>query len=360
MPIITPSSRVLPSYTKLAAEGFAILTHERATTQDIRELHIGFLNMMPDAAFTATERQFLRLIASSNQIAQFIFHPFTINVEQRGPEIQQYVADYYDNFEQLKLEGLDALVITGANVANKNIQDEDFWEPLKEIVDWAYDNVTSIFCSCLASHALLKIKYDIDRQPLPEKCWGLFNHTVSDPTHPLVHGMNSRFDACHSRHNEVTSEAMRNAGLKVLVESEEAGAHLAVSEDGFRIIFLQGHPEYDTVSLLKEYKREVMRYISGDRGDYPPFPANYLSLQSQAILEEYRLRLVSAMQNNTEHPEFPELHVRPLVHNSWQDTANAFTNRWLGQVYQTTNIDRTKQFEDCLDPNDPLGLYSGK
>lgn len=356
MPIITPPDRVLPSYTKLANEGYAILSNERAATQDIRDLHIGFLNMMPDAAFTATERQFLRLIASSNQIAQFNFHPFTINVEKRSPEIQQYVAEYYDDFEQLKLEGLDALVITGANVANKNIQDEDFWEPLKEVVDWAYDNVTSILCSCLASHALLKIRYDIDRQPLPAKRWGLFNHTVSDPTHPLVHGMNSRFDACHSRHNEVTSESMRAAGLNVLVESEEAGAHLAVSEDGFRIVFLQGHPEYDTISLLKEYKREVNLYISGDRSDYPPFPDNYLSLQAEAILEEYRLRLTTAMEQQQPLPEFPEQLVMPLVHNSWLDTANAFTNRWLGQVYQTTNVDRTKQFEDRLDPNDPLGL----
>ncbi len=355
MPVIKPSQRISPSYDKLVNEGYSILTAERALAQDIRELHIGFLNMMPDAAFTATERQFLRLIANSNQIAQFNFHPFTISVDKRSPEIQQYVANYYEDFEQLKQEGLDAIIVTGANVVNHKIEGEDFWQPLAEVIDWSYNHVASILCSCLASHAVLKLKYNIDRQPLREKCWGLFSHTVSDSTHPLIHGMNSRFDVCHSRYNDISSEAIKVKGLKVLVESEEAGVHIAVSEDGFRIVFLQGHPEYDKESLLKEYKREVQRFIGGER-DYPIFPANYLSLQAKAILKEHQIQILQAISSGEMPPEFPEQHIIQLLHNSWKDSANAFTNRWLGQVYQVTNMDRTRQFEDTINPSNPLGL----
>lgn len=355
MPIIKPEQRILPSLETLERQGYAILDLEKAQSQDIRELHIGFLNMMPDAAFEATERQFLRLIAGSNQIAQFIFHPITVNPETRSEKTQKYIADYYDDFEQLKIDGLDALIITGANVVAPNIEDEAFFNPLEEIVDWAYENVTSILCSCLASHALLQMKYGIKRNELDAKRWGVFSHTVCEPSHPLIHSMNTKFDVCHSRFNEVSVATMEAAGLRVLVASDEAGAHLVTSKDGFRIVFLQGHPEYDTISLLKEYKREVMLFIEGVR-DYPPFPDHYLSLQAQAILDEYQGLVIEAQTAKIELPDFPEQHLIPLLHNSWRDTANAFTNHWLGKVYQTTNVDRSKQFDPSVDPTNPLGL----
>lgn len=354
MPLIANSS--LPTFARLRAEGDAVLDPERAKHQDIREMHIGLLNMMPDAALEATERQFLRIVSESNQIAQFYIHLFTLPELPRGEKAAAHIDKYYEDFESIKNEGLDALIITGANVTKPNLADEDFWQPLIEVIDWGYNNVTSILCSCLATHAVVEFRHQQKRRRLPEKRWGIFQHEVVDRSHPLVTDINTRFDVPHSRYNAITRQQFEKAGLRVLVESPEAGVHLAVSEDLFRIVYFQGHPEYDINSLLKEYKREVLLFAAGKRTEYPPFPKNYFSLQVQAIFLEYKTRLLSAIETGAPLPDFPEDVVRKLLHNTWHDTGEAMINNWIGHVYQTTNSDRKKCFMDGIDPNDPLGI----
>ena len=140
------------------------------------------------------------------------------------------------------------------------------------------------------------------------------------------------------------------------MESDEAGEHLAVSPDGLRVVYFQGHPEYDTISLLKEYKREVVRYARREREDYPPFPEGYFGLQDQAILDEYRERLEPAMAAGRDLPKLPEDLVSRELHNTWHDTAEAVVGNWIGKVYQITSSDRRLPFMDGVDPRDPLGL----
>jgi homoserine O-succinyltransferase len=354
MPLIANSS--LPTFARLRAEGDAVLDAERAEHQDIREMHIGLLNMMPDAALEATERQFLRIVSESNQIAQFYIHLFTLPELPRGEKAAVHIGKYYEDFESIKEEGLDALIITGANVTKPNLSEEDFWQPLIEVIEWGYNNVTSILCSCLATHAVVEFRHNQKRKRLPEKRWGIFQHEVVDRSHPLVADINTRFDVPHSRFNEITRQQFEKAGLRVLVESPEAGVHLAVSEDLFRIVYFQGHPEYDINSLLKEYKREVLLFAAGKRSEYPPFPVNYFGLQVQAIFLEHKTQLLSAIEAAAPLPDFPEEVVRKLLHNTWHDTGEAMINNWIGRVYQTTNSDRKKCFMDGIDPNDPLGI----
>ena len=353
MPLVANTK--LPSFDRLKQEGETIIDGEQALQQDIRELHIGLLNMMPDAALAATERQFFRLVGESNQIAQFYIHPFTLKELKRSKDGKAHIDQYYKSFDQIREEGLDALIITGANVTSPELSEQPFWDPLIQIIDWAYQNVTSILCSCLATHAVLQFRYKQHRVPLPAKRWGVFSHRVVDKQHPLVAGVNTRFDVPHSRFNEITREHFSKAGLKVLVESEEAGVHLAVSEDGFRIIFFQGHPEYDAISLLKEYKREIGRYIDQEIDEYPPVPVNYFSLQSCAILDEYREQVIAARKNKLSAPAFPEDLIVPHLDNTWHDSAEAVINNWIGKVYQITNIDRKNPFNEGVDPRNPLG-----
>jgi homoserine O-succinyltransferase len=142
----------------------------------------------------------------------------------------------------------------------------------------------------------------------------------------------------------------------VLVESEQVGVHLATSADGLRFVFFQGHPEYDTISLLKEYKRDVMRFARGETDDYPPFPENYLHLQQKAILDEYRVRLRNAREEGEPVPVFPEPLLTPGLENTWHDTGEAIVGNWVGLVYQLTHSDRRRPFMDGVDPGDPLGL----
>lgn len=354
MPLVAHSK--LPTFERLRQEGETVVARDAALHQDIRELHIGLLNMMPDAALAATERQFFRLVGESNAIAQFYMHPFTLAELPRGAEARDYVAQHYETFDQIREQGLDALIITGANVSQPDLALEPFWKPLNKVIDWAYENVTSTLCSCLATHAVLQFRYGQKRKPLGFKRWGVYPHRVVERRHPLVADVNTRFDVPHSRFNEITREQFEAAGLHILVESEVAGVHLAVSEDWFRIVFFQGHPEYDTVSLLKEYKRELTQFARGLRPDYPPFLDNYFPLTTQAILDEHRERVLAALARGDAVPDLPESLVAASIDNTWHDTAEAVIDNWIGKVYQLTSNDRKKPFQDGVDPSDPLRL----
>ena len=350
MPLVAHSG--LPAFSELAQNGHELLSLDCAKHQDIRELHIGFLNMMPDAALKATERQFIRLIGACNRIVQFYVYPFSLPQIARSPEARDYVARYYSSFEELRDAGLDALIITGANVANPALDQEPFWNPLAELAHWAAENVTSTFCSCLATHALLKLHHGIERQPLPAKRWGVYSHKVKAPQHPLLREVNTRFDAPHSRHNDISSAQLEAAGLTVLAESERGGVHLAASPDQLRFIYVQGHPEYDAWSLWKEYKREAFRFAAGER-DRPTWPENYLHGKASRLARE----LLDAADDEARMAAI-DTAVEPLLDNTWGDTAKAIFNNWLGLVYRVTDLDRRRPLMAGIDPADPLGVLA--
>ncbi|MBM4184402.1 MAG: homoserine O-succinyltransferase [Gemmatimonadetes bacterium] len=354
MPLVAHSK--LPTFEHLREQGHELLSLDRALHQDIRELHIGFLNMMPDAALEATERQFIRLVGGCNRIAQFFVYPFSLPGLPRSRETLEYIDRYYTKFDDLRRDGLDALIITGANVANPDLTREPFWKPLIEVVNWAQENVTSTLCSCLATHALLKHFHGIERQPLSRKRWGVYSHRVGDPGHPLLREINTRFDVPHSRYNDISSAQVESAGLKVLAESEEGGVHMVASADQFRIIYFQGHPEYDFNSLLKEYKREVNRFLAGELPTPPPSPEHYFSREAERLASGWVEAATKAKADGRPIPEMPERAIEAQLDNTWGDTAKAIVNNWLGLVYQFTNLDRKKQFMPGVDPNDPLGL----
>ena len=338
MPLVAHND--LPSFERLREEGRTVLAPGRAEAQEIREMHIGLLNMMPDKALEATERQFLRLIGESNQIAQFYVHIFTLPELVRGDEAKAYIEKYYENFDDIKKAGLDALIITGANVEGADLTQESFWEPLQDVMGWAWNNVTSTICSCLATHAVMQFKYGKPREPRGEKLWGVYKHRVMDRAHPLVKGMNTLFDAPHSRFNRISTEQFSDAKMKVLAASDDAGVHMAVSPDGFRLLCFQGHPEYDTISLHKEYVRELKRFEAGELPETPLYPEHY-----------YSDDLITRLKAGDSDADFDS-----ILENTWRDSARTVVGNWIGQVYQVTNVDRTKQFMDGVDPDDPLGL----
>lgn len=358
MPLVAHNK--LPTLERLHNEGHFILSPERAGEQDIRPLHVGLLNMMPDTALEATERQFYRLVGSSNPISQFYIHPFTLPEIPRGDQARAHIAQYYESWQDIQRDGLDALIITGANVSQPDLAKEVYWEPLKRVIDWAFDSVTSTLCSCLASHAVLQFSYGQQRQPLQNKCWGVFEHTVVDRSHPFVHDVNTRLHVPHSRFNEVTRQQFLDAGLHILIEGPEPGVQLAVSADGFRQVFFQGHPEYDQISLLKEYKREVGRFIRDEIQIYPPFPCHYFDQRTRALLNEYEGKVVASLNAGRTAVDFPEHLVRTGLHNTWHDSGEALVGNWIGCVYQMTDSDRRKPFMQGVDASNPLDWVNAR
>jgi homoserine O-succinyltransferase len=354
MPLVAHNH--LPSFAKLQQEGLRVLSPQLAGEQDIRELHIGLLNMMPDAALEATERQFLRLIGESNPIAQFYVHPFTLDALPRNATAREHIDKHYESFDEVKEQGLDALIITGANVIGADLSKEVFWEPLIEVADWAHQQVTSTLCSCLATHAVLDFRYGQKREKRDSKKWGVFRHQVIDSSHPLVSDVNSEFDVPHSRWNRLSPQQFRDADLRILVTGDDECVHLATSPDGFRTIFFQGHPEYDTVSLLKEYKRDVNLNIQGEIDNDSPMPDHYFSEFSAAVMREYRGRVNLSRHSDAPLTAFPEHLVLPNLKNTWRDSATAVVGAWIGLIYQITSVDRHQPFMRGVDLDNPLGL----
>lgn len=352
MPLVANTN--LPSFDRLRAEGQEVLYAGRAEKQDIRELHIGLLNMMPDAALEATERQFLRLVGSCNRIAQFHVHVFTFPEIPRSDMAREHINNFYASFEDLKAQGLDALILSGANPALEKITEEPFWEPLENVVHWAKDNVCSIMCSCLATHAIVQQLWGFERYKLPQRRWGVYSNRITNHNHPLTVNIDSRFDTPHSHIYEVNSKQFRDAGLIILAESKESDIHLGVSPDGLRFVFFQGHPEYDAVSLLKEYKREVVRYIEGIRSDYPLYPENYFFDEAMEVLNNFEKEIASCNGNYENLRPFPEEDIAKLIDITWADTGKAIINNWLGLVYQVAHRQRGKVFMDGIDPDNPL------
>jgi|TARA_B110000908_G_scaffold88636_1_gene105622 homoserine O-succinyltransferase len=327
MPLVQHNS--LPSIQRIAEEGGAVISAEQLQA-DLPSLRIGFLNMMPDKALLATERQFLRLLAGHSEINCY-FLPFTITGVQRQDEALQYVQSYYQNFEQIQQSNLDALIITGANVTQTVLAHESFWQPLQKVLHWAQENVSSTLCSCLATHAAAKVFYQLDRHHLGDKCWGVFEHEVVSPKHPLVSGISSHFDMCHSRFNDISEEQFEEAGVETLVRSHAVGVQLASDAD-MRMVFFQGHPEYDDISLLKEYKREIFAYLNKQRDIYPPLPAAYFDSESQKLLQEYETHVLSQQRSLNLIDSFPDKILSEKVTHSWRQPALQIFHNWLSCI----------------------------
>ena len=319
----------LPSIDRVAAEGIAVYAPQEINS-NLPTINIGFLNMMPDAAIAATERQFLRLLASNEKVNSYIY-PLSIAGIERSLQAQEYINQYYSDFESLKENKLDAMVITGANVMQPILTNEAFWDGLEEVLLWSKENIKSTVCSCLATHAAVKVFYDIDRKHLGDKCWGVFEHEVENQNHALMRDVQTEIDMCHSRFNDISYQDFVGERIDVLIRSQVAGVQLAAEKD-MSMIYFQGHPEYDDISLLKEYKREIYRYLSGERTDYPPLPENYFDNEASAVAENYKQLVVSKKPEIEMIEQFPESALQKNIGNPWKQAAHTIFKNWFDNL----------------------------
>lgn len=250
MPIKLPSG--LPAEKILEEENIFIMTEDRASTQDIRPLKIVILNLMPTKI--VTETQILRLLANTPLQVEFILlHPKTHISKNTSAA---HLAKFYNTFDEIKDQKFDGLIITGAPVEQMPFQEVNYWEELCEIMEWSKTNVYSTVHICWGAQAGLYYHYGIEKHPLKEKMFGVFEHKVIKPETTLLRGFDEIFYCPHSRHTEVRKEdILKHSELSIITESEEAGPQLIISKDG-RQIFSTGHAEYDADTLAKEYFRD--------------------------------------------------------------------------------------------------------
>lgn len=321
----------LPAFETMRSEGARVVRPSDAG--DRPSVAVGLLNLMPDAALRATDRQFIRLVSAVADEMDVWVYPFTVAAEHRGDEARRHIGDHYSSFDVVKEAGLDALIVTGANPAQDRLERETFWSGLGDVLDWASAEVGSVLCSCLATHAVLQKYRGMIRKRLPEKRWGVYSHhRLMD--HPLLDGLGERVEAPHSHWYDVTREEFESVGMTVVLESEEAGVHMAVDDDDF-YVFFQGHPEYDLVSLLKEYRRELGRFWRGERDDYPPVPEHYFSDVAIKRLIEYRPVLEEARRTGSQPLRLDESELLPKESHTWNAEGKVIYRNWLRRIRPT-------------------------
>ncbi len=282
--------------------------------------------MMADGALRATDRQFSRLLGCGADPRVADLRVFTLPEIVRTTPAQSFIAENYLSFEGIQRQGLDALIITGVNLSDPRLETQAFWHPLVRVMDWAQAEVGSVLCSCLATHAVMQFRYGQLRRPLGTKLWGVFAQEVCPVDHPLTRGLPSRVAVPHSRHNDLAADQFARAGLQPLISGGGAGVHLAADPES-RLVVLQGHPEYDTISLLKEFKREVAFFHGGLRPDFPPFPEGLLAPEGQGALTDLRLAVKNAQKDGRPLPEFREHFFMPHLINHWAEpTARMFAS----------------------------------
>lgn len=273
MPIKTQSD--LPANEILENENIFVMDEFRALHQDIRPLKVLILNNMPIKQ--DTELQLLRALSNTPIQIDVTFMNMKSHVSLNTSA--SHLNKFYTNIDEVRHCKFDGMIITGAPVEDISFEEVDYWEELCEIMDWAETNVTSTFHICWAAQAGFYHYYGINKEKLPEKLFGVYDHKVSNRKIPLVRGFDDIFPAPHSRHTETPAAAIHAcAELKVLAESSVAGVYLAIAEEGKKI-FVTGHPEYDRYTLNNEYRRDLGKglpihvpyhYYPGDNAEERP------------------------------------------------------------------------------------------
>lgn len=300
MPIRIPTG--LPARETLERENIFVMNEFRASHQDIRPLKIAVLNLMPTKI--TTETQLIRLLSNSSlQIELTLLQTATHQSRHTSAE---HIESFYKNFDDIKDENFDGLIITGAPVENLDFAEVNYWDELCGIMDWSKTHVFSTLHICWAAQAGLYHHFGVEKHPLPHKMFGVFRHYAINPNHPILRGFDEEFLAPHSRHTEVREEDIAKVPeLELVAKSDIAGPYI-ISARNSRMLFVTGHSEYDFDTLSKEYFRDV------DKGLDIQIPYNY----------------------------FPDDDPSKRPRNLWRGHANLLFSNWLNYfVYQNTPYD---------------------
>lgn len=303
MPIKIPNT--LPAKATLENENIFVMSEERASHQDIRPLNIAILNLMPKKI--ETETQLLRLLGNTSlQVDIELIQTVTHTSKNTS---QEHLLNFYTTFDKIKDRKFDGLIITGAPVEQMEFEEVNYWKELCEIMEWSKTNVFSVFHICWGAQAGLHYHYNVNKYPLDDKMFGIFEHKVLVSNHPLLRGFDDTFLVPHSRHTTILQKDIDACDdLITLTTSPISGVHIVASKDN-RQLFVTGHSEYDRDTLLDEYTRDVKK------GLFIKPPVNYFE------------------ENN------PNL--QPVF--NWKSHANLLFSNWLNYfVYQQTPYDFTK------------------
>ncbi len=303
MPLRLPDK--LPAIELLKKENIFVMDDSRAHMQDIRPLKIAILNLMP--LKITTETDLIRLLSNTPLQLEISFMKLKSHTSKNTPI--EHMMMFYRDFDQMRNEKYDGMIITGAPVEQFDFEDVTYWDEMMDIFSWARTHVTSTLYICWAAQAGLYYHYGVPKYPLSKKMFGIFPQHTLEPQLPIFRGFDDVFQMPHSRHTEIHREdILSNPHLTLIAEGEECGVSMVMARGG-REFFITGHLEYAPNTLDTEYRRDR------DVRDDVELPRHYY------------------YNNDPSQP--------PMV--TWRAHANLLYNNWINYyVYQETPFDINK------------------
>jgi homoserine O-succinyltransferase len=293
-----------------------------------RGIDVALVNNMPDSALEGTERQFAELLAAASGDLLVRLKLFSLPGVPRAETARRYLGENYATIDSLWNSRPDALIVTGTEPRAAVLTEEPYWGALSRIIDWAQYATISAIWSCLAAHAAVLHADGISRHLLREKRSGVFECT-SMSEHPMAYALPRQFAIPHSRCNDLNQNELTAAGYTVLTHSRHAGVDSFVKRTRSVFVYFQGHPEYDSGTLFREYRRDVARFLSGERDAYPTMPEGYFAENARRQLTTFRARALSARDIGL-LADFPA--VEQEVAKTWRAAATQIYRNWLNTI----------------------------
>jgi homoserine O-succinyltransferase len=325
MPLVMTGDRVPPRWAEKKGASLCGISFCGDASEGLR---IALINNMPDPALEDTEVQFFDLLDEAAGELPVFVTMFSLNEVVRGERARAHIAGHYSPISKLLGAKFDGAIITGTEPKHRNMRDEPYWRSLTQVFDWAETGTTSTILSCLAAHASVLHSDNIERNPLGDKQFGVFEFK-RNAEHPLLAGTAAPARFPHSRWNEVRDYALVARGYEILDKSPDAGVNLFVKRKQRSLfVHFQGHPEYFTRTLLKEYRRDVRRYLTHERETYPTEPRGYFDADASRLLNEFRKNAEANRQEDL-IDIFPEAAVAETLQNTWHEGAVGIYRNWL-------------------------------
>jgi len=329
MPLMIDGGRVPPRWAARQSlrNGNSVVSNA-ARSKCVR---IAFVNNMPDPALEDTEIQFFELLQAAAGDIPVRVRLHSLSGIPRGDRGQQHLTSFYFDTDDLLNNQFDAVIMTGTEPRQPNLRNEPYWSALANVLDWAESNTVSTILSCLAAHAGVLYSDGIHRHPLSEKQFGVFEFARAG-SHKLTAGTGKRVRFPHSRWNEVPEDALTACGYLVLTKSAAGGVDsFAKKKKRSLFVHFQGHPEYGPQTLLREYRRDIKRFLGRERETYPSMPKGYFDAASVKLLNSFR---EAALSNPREEllPSFPEAALVGTLQDTWRSSAIAIYRNWLQYV----------------------------
>jgi homoserine O-succinyltransferase/O-acetyltransferase len=328
MPLIIEGGRIPPRWADRNSQCSGSVDTCTTTAECVR---IAFVNNMPDAALEDTEIQFFELLEAAAGDIPVRLKLHSLSGVPRGVRGQEHLSGFYFGTDDLLNDRFDGMIMTGTEPRQADMRNEPYWFALGNVLDWAESNTASTILSCLAAHAGVLHSDGIRRHPLGDKQFGVFDFAKTGK-HQLTAGTGEHVRFPHSRWNEVRAEALAASGYQVLTQSAEGGVDSFVKmKKQSLFVHFQGHPEYGAQTLLKEYRRDIKKFLRGERETYPSMPKSYFEAAAVRILADFRDVVLSDRREELMEG-FPEVALVGGLKSTWRSPAVSIYRNWLQYV----------------------------